>query len=126
MNLTLNKLIEAKDYQKLRQIFFSNEVQFILKNLLTNKKYDINTQKLDVLLNQLSDVELFCYIWRDLYSRAYVFSVEDQRVELCKSWDITKDIMLNQYLREKYIENHDDFIKKEYNKLKGSLIEILI
>ena len=118
--MTLQKLLEqTKTYQQMRQFFFHGELSKIMNKLLDGKIYDSNTQPLGDLLKQLSEVELFCYIWKDAYLRAYVFDAEDQRIELSKTYQIAKDILLNVNLKQAYIENHDDFIKTEYMKLKN-------
>lgn len=120
MTKDLQNLLKATDtYEQMRRFFFKGSLQEIVSKLLDGKTYDSETQPLGEFLKQLSDIELFCYIWKDTYLRAYVFDVEDQRIELVKSHQLAKDVLTNQTFKDAYIENHDDFVKREYYKLKN-------
>lgn len=117
MDKQLQELIDSTEtYEQMRQFFFKGGLQEVVSKLLDNVTYDSETQPLGELLKQLSDIKLFCYIWKDTYMRAYVFDIEDQRIELAKAYQLAKDILTNIELKNAYIENHDEFIRKEYMK----------
>lgn len=127
MALSLKQLLDKTEhYQDKRMFFFHGDLQAIMKELLTGKTYNTETQPLGELLKQLSDVELFCYVWKDTYLRAYVFDREDQRIELTKAYNLAKMVCENEQLKKFYIDNHDDFVKNEYYKLNGNIMENIL
>lgn len=116
-------IFETYDYTEARQFFFKKTTELLCKAI---KKSNYSFEDpLDVLLKCLDDKQLFCYIWKDTYGRAYVFDKYDQRRELKKSWQYAKDIVSNPELKQQYINNHDEFIKHEYAKGKLDILKLV-
>ena len=116
-------IFETYDYANARQFFFK-ELTSRLNLAINASGYSVE-KPLNDLLKAFTDFELFCYIWKDTYLRAYVFGKEDQRRELAKTWQYAKSIIDNPELKQQYINNHDDFVKNEYDKQKLSISNII-
>ena len=117
-------IFETYDYAEARQ-FFSKKATKLLCEAIKKSNYSFE-DPLDVLLKCLDDKQLFCYIWKDTYGRAYIFDEYDKRQELKKSWQYAKDIVSNPELKQQYVNNHDDFVKQEYAKEKSDIINRLV
>lgn len=116
-------IFKSYDYANARQFFFK-KLTPMLSAAIKASGYSVE-KPLNDLLKTFTDFELFCYIWKDAYLRAYVFDKEDQRRELAKTWQYAKSIIDNPDLKQQYINNHDDFVKNEYNKQKLSISNII-
>ena len=116
-------IFETYDYTNARQFFFK-ETTALLCEAIKKSNYSFE-DPLDTLLKRLDDKQLFCYIWKDTYGRAYIFDKYDQRQELKKSWQFAKDIVSNPELKQQYINNHDEFIKREYAKGKLGILKLI-
>lgn len=117
-------IFETYDYANARQFFFKKLTPRL--NLAINVSGYSVEKPLNDLLKTFTDFELFCYIWKDSYLRAYVFDAHDQRRELERTWQYAKDIVSNPELKQQYINNHDDFVKQEYAKEKSDIINRLV
>lgn len=119
-------ILNIKDYSEARQFFFK-ELTPRLAFAIKASGYSIE-QSLNELLKKLDKLDkslLLCYIWKDTYSRAYVFDVNDQRKELMRTYKYAQTIVNDEELKERYINSHDDFVKNEYAKTELDITTII-
>lgn len=119
-------ILNIKDYSEARQFFFK-ELTPRLTFAIEASGYSIK-QSLNELLKRLNKLDkslLLCYIWKDAYSRAYVFDVNDQRKELMRTYKYAQTIVNDEELKKLYIDNHDNFVKNEHTKTKLDITTII-
>lgn len=109
-------ILNIENYSDARQFFFK-ELTSKLTEVIQSSGYSIE-QPLDELLRKLDDKMLLCYIWKDAYTRAYVFDAHDQRRELMKTYQYAQKIINDEELKQLYISTHDEFIKNEDAKIR--------
>lgn len=114
------EILHLHSYQEKREFFFHRLTDLIREKI---DKADYDTSKpLSELLKQLDYSGLFMYMWKDLYSRTYVFDAEDQRLELEKTYITAKIVMDSQEILNKYIELHDEYCRNEFEKNRNDLL----